>query len=167
MHDVPLCSLVHKGRHGVEARKQVGKPKTDTVQGRALKHQMFLVSHTVLIRECWGRIERISIEVLKQRSEACMWEYDLLPKQCVYNIQIHFSPKHGHLLNLLATPVTLCKGWQSGSNIQIKHQDECCEEMTAIQFTIDERHQAQPKAAPCREPRGQQHARRDMWQGYP
>ena len=47
MHDVPLCSLVHKGRHGVEARKQVGKPKTDTVQGRALKHQMFLVSHTV------------------------------------------------------------------------------------------------------------------------
>ncbi len=26
--------------------------------------------------------------------------------------------KHGDLLNLLATPVTLCKGWQSGSNIQ-------------------------------------------------
>ncbi len=25
--------------------------------------------------------------------------------------------KHGHLLNLLATPATLCKGWQSGSNI--------------------------------------------------
>ncbi len=24
-------------------------------------------------------------------------------------------PKHGHLLNLLATPVTLCKGWQSGT----------------------------------------------------
>ena len=47
MHDVPLCSLVHKGRHGVEAWKQVGKPKTDTVQGRALKHQMSLVSHTV------------------------------------------------------------------------------------------------------------------------
>ncbi len=23
--------------------------------------------------------------------------------------------KHGHLPNLLATPVTLCKGWQSGS----------------------------------------------------
>ena len=44
MHDVPLCSLVHKGRHGVEARKQLGKPKTDTVQGRALKHQMFLVT---------------------------------------------------------------------------------------------------------------------------
>ena len=30
---------------------------------------------------------------------------------------IHFSPTHGHLLNLLATPATLCKGWQSGSNI--------------------------------------------------
>ena len=25
--------------------------------------------------------------------------------------------KHGHLLNLFTTPVTLCKGWQSGSNI--------------------------------------------------
>ena len=31
---------------GVEAHKQVGKPKTDTVQGRALKHQMFVVSNT-------------------------------------------------------------------------------------------------------------------------
>ncbi len=26
--------------------------------------------------------------------------------------------KHGHLLNLLATTVTLCKGWQSDSNIR-------------------------------------------------
>ncbi len=24
---------------------------------------------------------------------------------------------HGHLRNLLATPVTLCKGWQSGSKL--------------------------------------------------
>ena len=31
----------------------------------------------------------------------------------------HFFSNHGHLLkHLLATPVTLCQGWQSGSNIR-------------------------------------------------
>ena len=30
---------------------------------------------------------------------------------------IHSSSQHGHLLNLIATPVTLCQGWQSGSRI--------------------------------------------------
>ncbi len=32
---------------------------------------------------------------------------------------VDLSSKHGHLLNLLATPVTLCKGRQSASNIYI------------------------------------------------
>ncbi len=32
----------------------------------------------------------------------------------------HTSTSLGRLLNLLATPVTLCKGWQSGSNIQVQ-----------------------------------------------
>ena len=39
------------------------------------------------------------------------------PPRLIHYI-IHFSPTHGHLLSLLATPATLCKGWQSGSNIQ-------------------------------------------------
>ncbi len=30
---------------------------------------------------------------------------------------VDFSSKIGHLLNLLATPVTLCQGWQSGSKL--------------------------------------------------
>ena len=32
---------------------------------------------------------------------------------------ISSSSKHGHLFNLIATPVTRCQGWQSGSNIHI------------------------------------------------
>ena len=34
----------------------------------------------------------------------------------IYHI-INSSSQHGHLLNLFATPVTLCEGWQSGSNM--------------------------------------------------
>ncbi len=65
----------------------------------------------------------------------CMWGHDIyLPQICschIYKIIllawcafVHTTivvdlslKKHGHLLNLLATPVTLCKGWQSGSKI--------------------------------------------------
>ncbi len=44
----------------------------------------------------------------------------------LYHIVDLFPPKHGHLLNLLATPVNLCKGWQSGSNIHIAHHTIAC-----------------------------------------
>ena len=36
----------------------------------------------------------------------------------IYHIT-NTSSQHGHFLNLLATPVTLCQGWQSGSNIPV------------------------------------------------
>ena len=41
----------------------------------------------------------------------------------VHTEKENFSPKHGHLLNLLATPVTLCKVWQSGSNIHTEKKN--------------------------------------------
>ncbi len=41
-----------------------------------------------------------------------------------------FPPaKHAHLLDLLAMPVTLYEGWQSGSNIQEIRYSERCTEM--------------------------------------
>ncbi len=44
-----------------------------------------------------------------------------LPKKvrCTDSIEVasEYHTHTGHLRNLLATPVTLCKGWQSGSNI--------------------------------------------------
>ncbi len=44
--------------------------------------------------------------------------------------------KDGHLLNLLATPVTLCKGWLSGSNIHTL----CCVHTASMPFASWARH---------------------------
>ena len=51
MHDVPLCSLVHKGRHGVEARKQVGNWHSVANGRRACVLQVLHMRNLVFVDE--------------------------------------------------------------------------------------------------------------------
>ncbi len=65
---------------------------------------------------------RLLVRYLQGMSFWSEWHVYMSVRMCcgsnITYSEVSPPTKHGHLLNLLATPVTLCKEWQSGSNIQ-------------------------------------------------